>query len=112
MKVKKQIELSLIVASATAIIPALAADESGAAAGAEQPDTIRPFHINIPEEALVDLRQLIAATRWPANFRRFFDRTSSGTFGIGPLSDYVLTVCDNATESCPVFPNHAKRRPL
>jgi len=26
---------------------------------------VRPFHINIPEEALVDLRRRIAATRWP-----------------------------------------------
>jgi pimeloyl-ACP methyl ester carboxylesterase len=26
---------------------------------------IRPFHINIPQEQLVDLRQRIAATRWP-----------------------------------------------
>ena len=23
--------------------------------------------------------------------------------------DYVLTVCDNAKESCPIFPGHAKR---
>ena len=23
--------------------------------------------------------------------------------------DYVITVCDNANESCPVFPGHAKR---
>ena len=28
-------------------------------------NTIRPFHINVPEEQLVDLRRLIAATRWP-----------------------------------------------
>jgi pimeloyl-ACP methyl ester carboxylesterase len=28
-------------------------------------DEIRPFHINIPEEALVDLRRRIAATKWP-----------------------------------------------
>jgi pimeloyl-ACP methyl ester carboxylesterase len=28
-------------------------------------DAIRPFHVSIPEEALVDLRQRIAATRWP-----------------------------------------------
>ena len=28
-------------------------------------DTIRPFHVNVPEAALVDLRQRIAATRWP-----------------------------------------------
>src|SRR6267143_177776 len=26
---------------------------------------IRPFHVNVPEKALVDLRQRIAATRWP-----------------------------------------------
>jgi hypothetical protein len=33
----------------------------GAATGG---DAIRPFSINVPEEALVDLRRL-AATRWP-----------------------------------------------
>src|SRR3954470_1330552 len=26
---------------------------------------IRPFHISVPEDALVDLRQRLAATRWP-----------------------------------------------
>lgn len=29
------------------------------------PDAIRPFHVHIPEEQLVDLRQRLAATRWP-----------------------------------------------
>ena len=28
-------------------------------------DAIRPFHINIPDEALADLRRRIAATKWP-----------------------------------------------
>lgn len=28
-------------------------------------DAIRPFHVNIPEQALTDLRQRILATRWP-----------------------------------------------
>lgn len=28
-------------------------------------DTVRPFHVAIPEQALTDLRQRIAATRWP-----------------------------------------------
>jgi len=28
-------------------------------------DEIRPFHFNIPEEELTDLRRRIAATRWP-----------------------------------------------
>jgi pimeloyl-ACP methyl ester carboxylesterase len=32
---------------------------------AATPDEIRPFRINIPEEALVDLRRRIDATRWP-----------------------------------------------
>ncbi len=27
--------------------------------------SVRPFHISVPEEALVDLRRRIAATRWP-----------------------------------------------
>src|SRR5262245_26984577 len=27
--------------------------------------SIRPFHIHVPEEALVDLRRRINATRWP-----------------------------------------------
>jgi hypothetical protein len=26
---------------------------------------VRPFHISVPEEALVDLRRRIAATQWP-----------------------------------------------
>src|SRR6202795_4933170 len=32
---------------------------------AAEPDAIRPFHISFPQEALVDLRRRIAATRWP-----------------------------------------------
>jgi hypothetical protein len=28
-------------------------------------DAMRPFHVSIPEEALVDLRRRIAASRWP-----------------------------------------------
>src|SRR5437016_1029204 len=32
---------------------------------AVEADAVRPYHINIPEEALVDLRRRLAATRWP-----------------------------------------------
>jgi pimeloyl-ACP methyl ester carboxylesterase len=78
MKTRKQIELTPtdersltaraagpLLAVATAVIPVLAfADESGAAA-TEDPNAIRPFHINIPESALADLRQRVLATRWP-----------------------------------------------
>src|SRR5215472_1757279 len=28
-------------------------------------EAIRPFHVSIPEESLVDLRRRIAATKWP-----------------------------------------------
>jgi len=31
---------------------------------------IRPFHVDIPEEELAELRRRIAATRWPCS-RRF-----------------------------------------
>jgi len=30
-----------------------------------QNTAIRPFHVNIPDEALVDLRRRIKATKWP-----------------------------------------------
>ena len=33
--------------------------------GTMEDNAIRPFRINIPEEALLDLRRRIAATRWP-----------------------------------------------
>jgi len=36
-----------------------------ASRAAHEPDAISPFHISIPEAALVDLRTRIAATRWP-----------------------------------------------
>jgi pimeloyl-ACP methyl ester carboxylesterase len=36
-----------------------------AARAATQAGVIRPFHISVPEEQLVELRRRIAATRWP-----------------------------------------------
>jgi pimeloyl-ACP methyl ester carboxylesterase len=52
----------LLAASAAAA--ALNVLPSGAPQAAEE-DTIRPFHVDIPDEALVDLRRRIAATKWP-----------------------------------------------
>src|SRR6266404_5340919 len=80
MKTKKQIEPSPIgvprrslasrvavasLAFATAVIPAPAADHSGAAAAKDGPAAIRPFHIHVPEKTLTDLRRRINATTWP-----------------------------------------------
>jgi hypothetical protein len=54
-----------LAAFATALIPAQAAAGSEAAPTADQAGAIRPFHIHVPEEDLVDLRRRILATRWP-----------------------------------------------
>jgi pimeloyl-ACP methyl ester carboxylesterase len=50
--------MGIAVAGAASLLPAYPAS-------AADGDAIRPFHISFPEEALVDLRRRIAATRWP-----------------------------------------------
>jgi Epoxide hydrolase N terminus len=58
--------LLAIAAAASAVGNIFRAAPSYAqAVAAAGDDTIRPFHINVPEDALVDLRRRIAATRWP-----------------------------------------------
>ena len=49
---------------AVGIIPVWAADGAGDASMGGS-DAIRPFHVHFSDEALADLRQRIAATRWP-----------------------------------------------
>src|SRR5467141_4275143 len=39
--------------------------KGGAATAVAEDTAIRPFRIDVPETALVDLRRRIAATRWP-----------------------------------------------
>jgi pimeloyl-ACP methyl ester carboxylesterase len=61
---------SVISTSAAALVATLAAAGafsllSARPAAAAEGDTIRPFRVNVPDEALVDLRRRIAATRWP-----------------------------------------------
>jgi hypothetical protein len=48
----------------TVLVTVAAAGACGLGAAAED-TAVRPFHIDVPEEALVDLRRRIAATRWP-----------------------------------------------
>jgi pimeloyl-ACP methyl ester carboxylesterase len=52
-------------AAGAAGLALLAAPSFTQAASAIGASAIRPFRIDIPEEALVDLRRRIAATRWP-----------------------------------------------
>jgi pimeloyl-ACP methyl ester carboxylesterase len=58
----------MIIAAVALVMSGCAAAQSSkveaADAATTRPD-IRPFHINIPQAALVDLRQRLAATRWP-----------------------------------------------
>ena len=70
----------LLVLSAAAGAASLLPASAGAATGG---DAIRPFSINVPEEALVDLRRRIAATRWPERRRSQISRRacSSRRFG-------------------------------
>jgi pimeloyl-ACP methyl ester carboxylesterase len=50
----------LLATAATAVAASLLPRQFAAA-----DDAVRPFHISVPDEQLVDLRRRIAATRWP-----------------------------------------------
>jgi pimeloyl-ACP methyl ester carboxylesterase len=79
MNVKNEIELTRsvvgrrILAAGTAAVslamtaatmPALAGNESETHSDQET-NAIRPFHVHVSDEAIIDLRRRIAATRWP-----------------------------------------------
>jgi hypothetical protein len=51
-------------AAAKTSVSSLPTTEHGGAT-AHDADAIRPFRINVPEEALLDLRRRVVATRWP-----------------------------------------------
>ena len=56
MKYTTAVLAATLALSVSAVVNAASADESKA---------IRPFHVEIPEAELAELRQRIAATRWP-----------------------------------------------
>src|SRR5258707_11764706 len=45
--------------------PSQPSNQGDSPMGTTDDNAIRPFRINVPEEALIDLRRRIAATRWP-----------------------------------------------
>jgi pimeloyl-ACP methyl ester carboxylesterase len=53
------------IAFAITMISIIPTTRSHAAGTTDDREAIRPYNINIPEEALTDLRQRIKATRWP-----------------------------------------------
>lgn len=59
-----------------------------------KPSQVRPEAIAVMKEVGIDI---------------FGHRSKSVDEFAGRNFDYVLTVCDNAQESCPIFPGHANR---
>ncbi|MFL6513392.1 MAG: epoxide hydrolase family protein [Chthoniobacterales bacterium] len=62
---KKKTRIFGGVAFTLAIIALTLATRSDTAAKTDDHEAVRPYQINVPEEALTDLRQRIKATRWP-----------------------------------------------
>lgn len=62
MSATSSMQRDIAAAPATAAAVNMVSTQSEAATAA---NTIRPFHISIPEEQLVDLRARINATKWP-----------------------------------------------
>jgi pimeloyl-ACP methyl ester carboxylesterase len=88
------------MATATSLFPAQFAAASNQSRPADKKgtsrsaDAIRPFHIEFPEKALVDLRQRIRATRWPEH-ETVMDATQGVQFAtMQKLAHYWLTQHD------------------
>lgn len=68
MSSRKWFQLAMIVVLSLGLTGFIAqADDSGGyiQANPKQSNAIRPFHVNVPESELVDLRRRIIATKWP-----------------------------------------------
>lgn len=71
-----------------------AGDRFDVASAGTKPGQVRPEAIAVMKELDIDI---------------FGHRSKSVDEFSGRSFDYVLTVCDNAKESCPIFPGHANR---
>ena len=71
-----------------------AADRFEVESAGTKPGHVRPEAIAVMKEIGVDISD---------HRSKHVDEFQHQSF------DYVLTVCDNAKESCPVFPGHSKR---
>jgi hypothetical protein len=65
MKTINKIFVGIIVASALVIQGRLSNVQSAHSRNDSSNEAIRPFHVNIPENKLVDLKRRILATQWP-----------------------------------------------
>ena len=72
----------------------LAGDRFEAESAGVAPTHVRPEAITVMRELGIDISQ---------------HRSKSVDEFLGQQFDYVITVCDNANEQCPVFPANTKR---
>jgi arsenate reductase (thioredoxin) len=71
-----------------------AGDKFDVASAGTRPGQVRPEAVAVLEEIGIDISA---------------HRSKSVEEFAGESFDYVLTVCDNANESCPVYPGHTNR---
>jgi len=64
-------------------------------AGTKPAERINPFAVRVMKEVGVDISE-----QFPKDVERFLNEEF----------DYVITVCDNAKETCPVFTDRVKNR--
>jgi arsenate reductase (thioredoxin) len=79
---------------AEGLLKHLAGDRFEVHSAGTKPGSVRPEAIAVMKEIGID----ISGSR-----SKHVDEFSGESF------DYVLTVCDNAAENCPVYPGHANR---
>jgi pimeloyl-ACP methyl ester carboxylesterase len=65
MKKSKRIFAMIIVAISFLMRGVISAAQTGATAGPLTDESIRPFHVHVPQAELDDLRRRILATKWP-----------------------------------------------
>jgi arsenate reductase (thioredoxin) len=79
---------------AEGLLRRLAGDRFEVVSAGTKPDHVKPEAIAVMKEIGIDLS---------GHTSKHVDRFAGESF------DYVLTVCDNAKESCPIFPGHGNR---
>ena len=71
-----------------------AGDRFGVVSAGVEPSHVRPHAIEVMREVGIDISN---------------HRSKSANEFTGEDFDYVITVCDNANERCPLFPGNTKR---
>jgi arsenate reductase len=79
---------------AEGLLRALAGEQLDVSSAGTKPSTVNPLAIAAMDERGIDIRS---------------HRSKHVQEFLAEPFDYVITVCDNAAESCPVFPGPAQR---